>query len=269
MPIADSERFRVFECPDLEGTFAARITSLRPEVWTTGLINVRYGERQCPARIDAVLAGAQNQIELDPQLHSYLAAGSSRILAEVFPCALAPCRTIELQVPEGVAGQPTREAWLRSRLTSKPLAEGLEIRLYGVLSGEAHEVPVRITRIDPAPFAEILPSTEVLFRPLCKARESHVGVRWRDVAGLDHAVTMIRELVEFPTRHADLAATLGIEPPRGILLHGPPGTGKTLIARALANELDAHFFFIQGPEIVSAFIGESEKAPSQDIRAGR
>src|SRR5476649_2596734 len=137
MPIADSERFRVVECADLEGTFAARITSPRPEALTTAVISVRTGERQCAARVDTVSAGPQNQIGLDPQLHAYLAAGSSRILAEVFPCALAPCRTIELQVSEGVAGQPTREAWLRSRLTNKPLAEGLEIRLYGVLSGEA------------------------------------------------------------------------------------------------------------------------------------
>ena len=256
---AELENFRVFECPDLEGTFAARITSSHPEALTTAAISVRSGNRQCAARVGTVSRGPQNEIRLDPQLHSYLGAGSSGILATVLPCDLAPCRTIELQVPEGVAGQPIREKWLHSRLVGKPLTAGLEIRLYGILSGEAHEVPVLVSRIDPDPFAEISPSTEVLFRPLCKEREGHIGVRWRDIAGLDQAVTTIRELVEFPARHAELAATLGVEPPRGILLHGPPGTGKTLIARALANELDAHFFFIQGPEIVSAFLGESEK----------
>ena len=257
--IAELESFCVVESSDLEGTFGANIVSPNPEAFTD-TVSVHVGERQCAARVNKVSAGPQNQIALDPQLYAFLAAGSARILAKVLPCGLVPCRTIELQVPEGVAGQPTREAWLRSRLTSKPLTEGVEIRLYGVISGEAHEVQVRVARIDPDSCAEILPSTEVLFKPLSKTRESHVGVHWRDVAGLDQAVTTIRELVEFPTRHADLAATLGIEPPRGILLHGPPGTGKTLIARALANELDAHFFFVQGPEIVSAFLGESEKS---------
>jgi len=69
----------------------------------------------------------------------------------------------------------------------------------------------------------------------------------------------VRELVEFPMRYREVMAQIGIEPPRGILLYGPPGTGKTLIARALANELDAHFFFIQGPEILSAYHGKSEE----------
>ncbi|MCF2240820.1 CDC48 family AAA ATPase, partial [Halobacterium salinarum] len=69
----------------------------------------------------------------------------------------------------------------------------------------------------------------------------------------------VREMIELPMRHPELFGTLGIEPPKGVLLHGPPGTGKTLIAKAVANEIDAHFQTISGPEIMSKYYGESEE----------
>merc|ERR1719468_1215392 len=69
---------------------------------------------------------------------------------------------------------------------------------------------------------------------------------------------MIREMIELPLRHPTLFRTLGVKPPKGVLLHGPPGTGKTMIARAVANETGAFFFLINGPEIMSKMAGESE-----------
>ncbi len=69
---------------------------------------------------------------------------------------------------------------------------------------------------------------------------------------------MIREMIELPLRHPTLFRTLGVKPPKGVLLHGPPGTGKTLIARAVANETGAFFFLINGPEIMSKMAGDSE-----------
>jgi transitional endoplasmic reticulum ATPase len=71
-------------------------------------------------------------------------------------------------------------------------------------------------------------------------------------------MAQIRELVELPLRHPQLFKSIGIKPPRGILMFGPPGTGKTLIARAVANETGAFFFLINGPEIMSKMAGESE-----------
>lgn len=71
-------------------------------------------------------------------------------------------------------------------------------------------------------------------------------------------MAQIRELVELPLRHPQLFKSIGIKPPRGILMYGPPGTGKTLIARAVANETGAFFFLINGPEIMSKMAGESE-----------
>src|SRR3546814_2088370 len=72
-------------------------------------------------------------------------------------------------------------------------------------------------------------------------------------------IDQLREMVELPLRYPELFQRLGVDPPRGVLLHGPPGTGKTRLARAVANESDAEFFLINGPEIVGSAYGESEK----------
>jgi len=82
---------------------------------------------------------------------------------------------------------------------------------------------------------------------------------YEDIGGLDEELDLVRETVELPLAEPELFRRLGIDPPRGVLLYGPPGTGKTLIARAVANEVDAHFRTISGPEIVSKYKGESEQ----------
>ena len=84
-------------------------------------------------------------------------------------------------------------------------------------------------------------------------------VTYEDVGGLDREIQRVREMVELPLRHPSLFKRLGIDPPKGVLLRGPPGCGKTLLARAVANESEAHFISINGPEIMSKFYGESEK----------
>jgi transitional endoplasmic reticulum ATPase len=81
---------------------------------------------------------------------------------------------------------------------------------------------------------------------------------YEDIGGLKEEIQRLREMVELPMRHPELFQRLGIDPPKGVLLHGPPGCGKTLLARAVANESDANFFSINGPEIMSKFYGESE-----------
>jgi len=89
--------------------------------------------------------------------------------------------------------------------------------------------------------------------------EKVLDVTYEDIGGLRGEVKKIREMVELPLKHPELFERLGIEPPRGVLLHGPPGCGKTLLAKAVANESDSYFILINGPEITSKFYGESEK----------
>jgi len=83
-------------------------------------------------------------------------------------------------------------------------------------------------------------------------------VSYEDVGGLDDEIKKIREMVELPLKHPEIFQRLGIEPPKGVLLHGPPGTGKTLMAKAVASETNSNFYVINGPEIMSKFYGESE-----------
>ncbi|MFX1319593.1 MAG: CDC48 family AAA ATPase [Promethearchaeota archaeon] len=93
-------------------------------------------------------------------------------------------------------------------------------------------------------------------------KELEIGVpliTYEEIGGLSHEIQRIREMVELPLKHPELFARLGITPPKGVLLFGPPGCGKTLLAQAVANESEAHFISINGPEIMSKFYGESEK----------
>jgi len=84
-------------------------------------------------------------------------------------------------------------------------------------------------------------------------------VSYEDIGGLGDELSKVRELVEIPLKHPEIFERLGVEPPKGILLYGPPGTGKTLLAKAVANEADAYFVSIAGPEIMSKWVGEAEK----------
>jgi transitional endoplasmic reticulum ATPase len=91
------------------------------------------------------------------------------------------------------------------------------------------------------------------------SEESIPEITYEDIGGLTDEVKKIREMVEIPLKHPEVFERLGIEPPKGVLLHGPPGTGKTLLAKAVANESEANFMLLNGPEIMSKFYGESEK----------
>ncbi len=84
-------------------------------------------------------------------------------------------------------------------------------------------------------------------------------VKWDDIGGLDEQKQYLKEMVEWPLKHPEAFKRMGIKPPKGVLLYGPPGTGKTLLAKAVANESEANFLYIKGPEIFSKYVGESEK----------
>ncbi len=85
------------------------------------------------------------------------------------------------------------------------------------------------------------------------------NVSFSDIGGIDEIIETVREIIELPIKRPDLFLTLGIKPHKGIILHGPPGCGKTLIAKAIANEINAHFILINGPELINKYYGESEE----------
>ncbi len=108
----------------------------------------------------------------------------------------------------------------------------------------------------------ITAETEILFNPQAvELREDEglgLGINYEDIGGLTEEIKKVREMVELPLKHPEIFEKLGIEAPKGVLLHGPPGTGKTLLAKAVASETNAHFILINGPEVISKFYGESE-----------
>ena len=107
----------------------------------------------------------------------------------------------------------------------------------------------------------ITEGTEVVLNPEAVEikEEEFLEVTYEDIGGLQEEVTKIREMVELPLKYPELFQRLGIEPPKGVLLHGPPGTGKTLLAKAVANETNSNFILINGPEIMSKYYGQSEE----------
>ena len=119
-----------------------------------------------------------------------------------------------------------------------------------------------IISTDPKGIVRITRDTEVELLPQATTpiEDGKIpDVTYEDLGGLHEEVKKVREMIELPLKYPELFERLGIEPPKGILLHGPPGTGKTLLAKAVANESGAKFFVINGPEIMSKFYGESEE----------
>ncbi|GAN32152.1 MAG: AAA family ATPase [Candidatus Brocadia sp. AMX2] len=104
----------------------------------------------------------------------------------------------------------------------------------------------------------INPTTLLKINEKKSGTAERVKFSYEDIGGLGHEIQRIREMIELPLKHPEIFERLGIDAPKGVLLYGPPGCGKTLIARAVANETDAHFITINGPEIIHKFYGESE-----------
>ncbi|CAL5227564.1 g10557 [Coccomyxa viridis] len=131
-----------------------------------------------------------------------------------------------------------------------------------LVRGGMRSVEFKVVETEPEPYCIVAPDTEIYCEGEPIKREDEENkldeVGYDDVGGVRKQMAQIRELVELPLRHPQLFKTIGVKPPKGILLYGPPGSGKTLIARAVANETGAFFFLINGPEIMSKLAGESE-----------
>jgi transitional endoplasmic reticulum ATPase len=123
------------------------------------------------------------------------------------------------------------------------------------------EIRLRVITTVPRGIVQVAQDTEIELMPEYVELEEQrrIDVTYDDIGGMGKTLGEVREMIELPLKHPELFQRLGIDPPKGVLLYGPPGTGKTLLARAVANEADAKFFHIGGPEIMGRFYGESEQ----------
>ncbi len=142
---------------------------------------------------------------------------------------------------------------LYTYLNRQPLTKGQTKSIYLY---DGAEVQVAIEEVAPCDASVLTRDTKITFVSSMAAIR---GPFFKDIAGLDQEIKLIRERVELPLKHSDRLLSLGIYPPRGVLLLGPPGCGKTMIAKALSNEIGANFVEISGPEIFNPYYGESEK----------
>lgn len=179
---------------------------------------------------------------------------------ETQPCqrlVLSPVMAKQQKVRFG----PGIEGFARRGLNKRPVVAGDRIFIPGMtLFAEA--LPFAIVSTKPKGIVQVLPDTDIVIKEDAVDEEEQGGVQtisYEDIGGVGEQLQKVREMIELPLKHPILFRRLGIDPPRGVLLHGPPGTGKTLIAKAVASETNAHFTSINGPEIISKYYGESEK----------
>ncbi len=174
-------------------------------------------------------------------------------------------RRVEVQPARKVALTPV-EALRTSRGAAQTRYLARLLDGIPVVTGDRVRVDLIGTRAQTFTVAETAPAGPVLIGPTTTIRLAGEGagrergvVTYEDIGGLRREIRRIREMIELPLRYPEVFERLGIEPPKGVLLHGPPGCGKTLIARAVAQETSAHFVHINGPEIIDKWYGASEK----------
>jgi transitional endoplasmic reticulum ATPase len=176
-------------------------------------------------------------------------------------------RKSEAEYAKKIVLQPTHpvhlvggEQYLSRHLRGHPVTEGQTIRIDVI----GNSINLVVTKVDPKGIVIVTDGTgiELKEEPYHseERKQEATDVHYEDIGGLGRELQLVREMIELPLRHPEIFEKLGIQPPKGVLFYGPPGTGKTLIAKAVADEVDAHFISISGPEIVSKFYGDSEKA---------
>ena len=175
-------------------------------------------------------------------------------------------RKSEAAYAKKVVIQPTQpirlvggEQYLSRLLRGRSVIEGQTVRVDVI----GNSITLVIAKVTPKGIAIVTDETEIElkeepYKPE-EGKKEPSNIHYEDIGGLGRELQLVREMIELPLRHPEIFERLGIQPPKGVLLYGPPGTGKTLIAKAVANEVDAHFISLSGPEIMSKYYGESEK----------
>ena len=225
--------------PEDEGLDIIRLDGLQranAEIGSGDFVTIRKAESKAAQRV--VFAPAQKNLRLH---------GSAQALKRSFGMKPLTAGDIVATTGQQQVQHGDIPPELRQMLAS-PAYALQEIRLTVVSS-----TPKGIVHIDANTEVELLPE----YTEAAEARRA--DVTYDDLGGMGATIDQLREMVELPLRYPEIFERLGVDPPKGVLLYGPPGTGKTRLARAVANESDANFFHIAGPEIMGSAYGESER----------
>jgi transitional endoplasmic reticulum ATPase len=199
------------------------------------VVEVRKAISKAATRV--VFAPAQPNVRLQGSTEALKRTFAGRPLVEGDTVATAGHQRINADMPDHVR-----------QMLNAPAFALQELKLAVVSAA-----PKGIVHIDAKTVVELLPEHTAT------DGQRRADVTYDDLGGMKNTIDALREMVELPLRHPELFQRLGVDPPKGVLLHGPPGTGKTLLARAVANESSAKFFTIAGPEIMGSAYGESER----------
>src|SRR3569833_2223101 len=198
---------------------------------------VRKAESNVATKI--IFAPAQPNVRLQGSADALKRTFAGRPLVEGDTVATTGHQRINADMPDHIR-----------QLLNAPAFALQELRLVVVAA-----TPKGIVHIDAKTAVELLPE----YTARDGDGQRRADVTYDDLGGMRDTIDALREMVELPLRHPELFQRLGVDPPKGVLLHGPPGSGKTLLARAVANESAAKFFLINGPEIMGSAYGESER----------
>src|SRR5664280_1801326 len=227
------------------GVSAGDVIEFSGKKKTSAIVWPAYSEDQDPdiMRIDGFL-----RKNAGVSINEYVVVRKAEV-KNALSIVLAPV-DIRLNVDEDFAN------FVKNRLIDRTFVEG-DTALVMMLG---HSVQFTVAKMQPQGIVKMTHDTrlQILNAPVAETK-GVPRITYEDLGGLEKEIKLIREMVELPMRHPEIFQTLGIDPPKGVLLLGPPGCGKTLLARAVANESDANFFSINGPEIISKFYGESEE----------
>ncbi|MGB9958306.1 CDC48 family AAA ATPase [Haloferax prahovense] len=226
-------------------------------------------------------------VDADTRANAGVKIGDS---VRVRKIAVEDARSVTLAGPSAFertsVDRETIEEVVKAELRNRPLREGDRVRverLGGAALVVSETKPEGVVRVTDATTVSVTANSSKgaseTVRDAVKSMTggdsdgaSHgraTGVTYEDIGGLDDELDLVREMIELPLSEPEVFAHLGIEPPKGVLLHGPPGTGKTLIAKAVANEVDASFTTISGPEVLSKYKGESEEKLREVFQSAR
>jgi len=226
------------------GISAGDVIEIQGKRTTSAIAWPAYAEDQ---GLDIIRIDGLTRKNAGVALNEYVTVRKAKV-KDATSVTLAPANMRLDRIDEGFVN------FIKSRLMERTFVEG-DSTLITVLG---RPMPFTVVKTRPSGIVRITYNTKlrILSEPVAKARLPRVT--YEDIGGLHEEIQRIREMVELPLRHPELFQRLGIEPPKGVLLYGPPGCGKTLLAKAVANESDAHFIAINGPEIMSKFYGQSE-----------